>query len=54
MLRRTVMTQLTWWWNERYMSKGINIFFQFGSSPQWARAPSLSRLHDHTQTHHTQ
>jgi hypothetical protein len=21
--------------------------------PQWARASSLSRLHDHTQTHHT-
>jgi hypothetical protein len=23
------------------------------NSPQWARAPSLSRLHDHTQTHTT-
>jgi hypothetical protein len=21
-------------------------------SPQWTRAPSLSTLHDHTQTHH--
>jgi hypothetical protein len=23
------------------------------NSPQWARASSVSRLHDHTQTHHT-
>ena len=23
------------------------------NSPQWARASSFSRLHDHTQTHHT-
>ena len=23
------------------------------SPPQWAKASSLSRLHDHTQTHHT-
>jgi len=21
--------------------------------PQWARAPSFSRIHDHTQTHHS-
>jgi hypothetical protein len=29
------------------------IFFQRRNSSQWARASSLSRLHDHTQTHHT-
>jgi hypothetical protein len=28
-------------------------FFQRRNSPQWARASSLSRLHDHTQTHTT-
>jgi len=29
----------------------IAIFFSSLNSPQWARASSLSRLHDHTQTH---
>jgi len=31
-------------------------FFFFGSwlnSPQWVRVSSISRLYDHTQTHHT-
>jgi len=27
-------------------------FFYHGQHPQWAKAPSLSRIHDHTQTHH--
>jgi hypothetical protein len=31
----------------------IYIFFPWCNSSQWARASSLSRLHDHTQTHHT-
>jgi hypothetical protein len=28
-------------------------FFQLRNSPQWASVSSLSRLHDHTQTHNT-
>jgi hypothetical protein len=28
------------------------IFFPWRQSPQWARASSLSRLHDHTETHY--
>jgi hypothetical protein len=28
-------------------------FFQRRNSPQWAKVSSLSRLHDHTQIHHT-
>jgi len=28
-------------------------FFSWHKSPLWARASSLSRLHGHTQTHHT-
>jgi hypothetical protein len=31
----------------------IIIFFPWHKSPQWARSSSLSRLHDHPQTHHT-
>jgi hypothetical protein len=34
-----------------YMLK--HLFFQWSNSPYWARASSLLRLHDHTQTHHT-
>ena len=30
-----------------------NIFPPWRKSPQWVRASSLSKLHDHTQTHHT-
>jgi hypothetical protein len=30
-----------------------NSFSPWRNSPQWTRASSLSRLHDHTQTHHT-
>ena len=30
------------------------IFSRWGNSPQWARASSLSRSHDHPQTRHTQ
>jgi len=30
---------------------GAEVFFYSPPAPQWA--PSLSRLHDHTQTHHT-
>jgi hypothetical protein len=30
-----------------------HLLFPWGNSPQWARASWLSRLHDHTQTHHT-
>ena len=29
------------------------VFLWRHSSPQWARASSISSLHDHTQTHHT-
>jgi hypothetical protein len=29
------------------------IFFPWRHSPQWARTSSLSRLHDHTQAHHS-
>ena len=32
----------------------IYVFFSLGNSPYWAWASSLSTLHDHTQTHHTQ
>jgi hypothetical protein len=28
-------------------------FFTMAQQPQWAKAYSLSRIHDHTQTHHT-
>jgi len=28
-------------------------FLPWHYSPQWAKASSLSRIHDHTQTHHT-
>jgi len=28
-------------------------FFTMKQIPQWARASSLSRVYDHTQTHHT-
>jgi hypothetical protein len=30
------------------------IFVSWCNSPQWAKASSLSRLYDHTQTHHNQ
>jgi hypothetical protein len=29
------------------------LFILWCNSPQWARATSVSRLHDNTQTHHT-
>ena len=32
--------------------KFCSVFFSWHFSPQWARASSLSRLHDHTQTRH--
>jgi len=28
-------------------------FFTMAQHPQWFEASSLSRIHDHTQTHHT-
>jgi len=28
-------------------------FFTMAQQPKWAKAPSLSRSHDHTQTHLT-
>ena len=28
-------------------------FFTTVQHPQWAKASSLSKIHDHTQTHHT-
>jgi hypothetical protein len=33
--------------------KEIRFFFQSRNSPWWAGASAVSRLHDHTQTHHT-
>ena len=29
------------------------LLFPMAQQPQWARVSSLSRLHDHTQTHHS-
>jgi len=29
------------------------LFFPLRNSPSWTRAPSLSRLHDHTEIHYT-
>jgi hypothetical protein len=37
----------------KYYNLYIFLFFPWRNSPQWASASSLSRLHDHTQTHHT-
>ena len=35
------------------MVSPTQFIFSWRNSPQWARASSLSRLHDHTQTHQT-
>jgi len=41
-------------YNNGYLCDRLQFFFvSWRLSPQWARASSLSRLHDHTQTHHT-
>jgi hypothetical protein len=41
----------------RFVFKGLIhvtvLFFPLHTAPQWARGPSLSRIHDHTQTHTT-
>ena len=36
-----------------YLHYHLYVFCPWRKSPQWARASSLSRLHIHTQTHHT-
>ena len=36
-----------------FIFHSFTINFSKCNSPQWARASTLSRLHDHTQTHHT-
>jgi hypothetical protein len=39
---------------ERNALSGLLIFFSYGSTAPWGpRPPHFSRLHDHTQTHHT-
>ena len=39
-------------WTAEWTITNNNIFFSWRDSPQWARASSLSRLHDYTQINH--
>ena len=57
-----VSRKLNWRCRQKYMQLYVKwslklcalivSFFTMAQQPQWARASSLSRIHDHTQTHH--
>jgi hypothetical protein len=49
----SILKQTYYIHNKIYFSSVICIIFPMARQPQWVRASSLSRLHDHTQTHHT-
>ena len=49
-------SNITWRYvglSDNCCSDTILFFFSMAQQPQWAMASSLSRRHDHTQTHHT-
>jgi len=41
--------ELLWW----YLADFFLFFYPGATAPQWAKASSLSRIHDHTQAHYT-